>query len=43
VVNCRQIKCVKPNSVKKNVFDSKYTLYQLTYRAALVTLIASVL
>jgi hypothetical protein len=25
------IKCVKPNSVKKNIFDSNFTLYQLTY------------
>ena len=25
------IKCVKPNSIKKNVFDSNFTLYQLTY------------
>jgi len=25
------IKCVKPNSVKQNLFDSNFTLYQLTY------------
>lgn len=25
------IKCVKPNNVKRNVFDSNFTLYQLSY------------
>jgi myosin-7 len=25
------IKCVKPNNVKRSVFDSNFTLYQLTY------------